>query len=137
MTRKYLVTVAILGLWGMIMAILSTQVFSGKMSAENQSLYNTALVIHLTHTIALLSLTFMNRFVSRSYLNIIYYLFAIGVFLYSGALYVNSTAELTNIILGFMDFLVPLGAIALLGGWMVILFTGVTYQHKKRAIHNS
>lgn len=137
MTRKYLITVAILGLWAMAMAFLSTQVFSGKMTPEDQSLYNTALGIHLAHTIALLSLTFMNRFVSRSYLNIIYYLFAGGIFFYSGALYVISTAELTNIIIGFMDYLVPLGGIALFGGWLVILFTGVTYQHKKRAIHNS
>lgn len=137
MTRKYLVTVAILGLWAMAMAFFNTQVFSGKMTQVNQSLYNTALGIHFAHTIALLALTFMNRFVSRSNLNIIYYLFAGGVFFYSGALYVNSTAELTNIIIGFMDYLIPLGAIGLFGGWLVILFTGVTYQHKKRAIHNS
>ena len=137
MTSKYLVTVAILGLWALAMATLGTQVFIGKMSFENQGLYTIALGIHLAHTIALLSLTFMNRFVSRSYLNIIYYLFTIGVFLYSGAIYVNSTAELTNIIIGFMDYLIPLGAIVLFAGWVVILFTGVTYQHKKRAIHNS
>lgn len=137
MTRKYLVTVAILGLWGMLMAILSTQVFTGKMSVENQNLFNLAIGIHFAHTIALLSLTFMNRFVSRSYLNIIYYLFTAGVFLYSGGLYVNSTAEITNIIIGFMKYAVQLGAISLLGGWMVILFTGVTYQHKKRAIQNN
>ena len=137
MTKKYLITVAILGLWGVSMAMLGTMVFTGKMTPENQSLFNTAIGIHMIHTIALLSLTFMNRFVSRSYLNIIYYFFALGVFFFSGALYVNATQEITNIIIGFMSSLVPLGGISLLLGWMVILFTGVTYKHKKRAIHNS
>lgn len=137
MTKKYLITVAILGLWGVSMAMLGTMVFTGKMTPENQSLFNTAIGIHMIHTIALLSLTFMNRFVSRSYLNIIYYFFALGVFFFSGALYVNATQEITNIIIGFMSNLVPLGGISLLLGWMVILFTGVTYKHKKRAIHNS
>lgn len=137
MTKKYLITVAILGLWGVSMAMLGTMVFTGKMSPENQSLFNTAIGIHMIHTIALLSLTFMNRFVSRSYLNIIYYFFALGVFFFSGALYINATQEITNIIIGFMSSLVPLGGISLLLGWMVILFTGVTYKHKKRAIHNS
>ena len=137
MTKKYLITVAILGLWGVSMAMLGTMVFTGKMTPENQSLFNTAIGIHMIHTIALLSLTFMNRFVGRSYLNIIYYFFALGVFFFSGALYVNATQEITNIIIGFMSSLVPLGGISLLLGWMVILFTGVTYKHKKRAIHNS
>lgn len=136
MTRKYLVTVAVLGLWAMTMAFLSAEIFTGKMTLRDTSLYSNALIIHFTHTIALLSLTFMNRFVSRSYLNIIYYLFTGGIFFYSGALYVNSTGDLTNIIIGFMEYVVPLGGILLFAGWLVILFTGVTYQHKKRAIHN-
>ncbi len=136
MTRKYLVTVAILGLWGTIMAILGALVFSGKMDPANNSNYNLAISIHMIHVIALLSLTFMNRFVSRSYLNIIYYFFTAGIILFSGALYIQSTEDLTNLIIGFIGFLIPIGGLSLIGGWVIILFTGVTYKHKKRAIHN-
>lgn len=137
MTRKFLITTSILGLLGVAMAMLSALVFSGKMSPDNQSNFNTALSIHLLHTVALLSLTFMNRFVSRSYLNIIFYLFTFGILLFSGSLYLTSTAEITHIIIGFMSMLTPIGGFSLLGGWIVILFTGVTYQHKKRAIQNN
>lgn len=136
MTRKYLITVALLGLWGIVMAVLGALVFNGKMEPENNSNFNLALGIHMIHVIALLSLTFMNRFVSRAYLDIIYYFFTAGVFLFSGALYIQSTEDLTNLIIGFVGYLVPLGGIALIGGWMMILITGVTYKHKKRAIHN-
>lgn len=137
MTKRYLVTVSISGLWAILMTLLLTLIFSGEISAEKQSLYNTALMIHLIHTVALLSLTFMNRFVSRSYLNILYYFFTVGIVLFSGSLYLISIEELTKLIIGFLAYLVPLGGISLLGGWFVLLFTGVTYKHKKRAIHNS
>jgi uncharacterized membrane protein YgdD (TMEM256/DUF423 family) len=36
-----------------------------------------------------------------------------------------------------MGTLTPLGGLSLVIGWGVLLFTGVTYKHKKRAIHNS
>jgi uncharacterized membrane protein YgdD (TMEM256/DUF423 family) len=137
MTRKFLITTSILGLLGVTMAILSTLFFTGDMSPENHNNFNTALSIHMLHTVALLAITFMSRFVSRSYLNIIFYLFTIGILLFSGSLYIDSTSELTNIVIGFMGSLTPIGGISLLGGWVVLLFTGVTYQHKKRAIHNS
>jgi len=137
MTRKFLITISILGLWGVIMAILSVLVFSGDMSPKNHSNFNTALSIHMLHTVALLAITFMSRFVSRSYLTTIFYFFTFGILLFSGSLYVDSTSELTNIEIGFMSTLTPIGGISLLGGWIVLLFTGVTYQHKKRAIQNN
>jgi uncharacterized membrane protein YgdD (TMEM256/DUF423 family) len=137
MTKRYLITTSILGMWGIVMGILFTQIFSGEISPASQGKYLFAIVFHLIHVVAMLAITFMNRFVARAYLNIIYYLFTAGILLYSGSLYLISTEELTNIILGFMGTLTPLGGLSLVIGWGVLLFTGVTYKHKKRAIHNS
>jgi uncharacterized membrane protein YgdD (TMEM256/DUF423 family) len=137
MTKRYLITVSVLGIWGIIMGFLYVQLFSGDLSSGNQGKYLTGLVFHLLHTVALLSITFMNRYVSRSNLDIVYYLFTLGIVAFSGALYVTSTEELTNIILGFMKLFIPVGTLLLIAGWMILLFTGVTYKHKKRAIHNA
>ena len=128
MTRKYLVTVAILGLGALAI--------NGNIDSKDNSNYNLAISIHMIHVVALLSLTFMNRFVSRSYLNIIYYFFTFGIILFSGALYIQTTKDLTNLIIGFVSSLIPIGGLSLLGGWIIILFTGMTYKHKKRAIQN-
>ena len=103
---------------------------------RKQAMYVTALGFHMLHVVALLAITFMNRFVSRAYLNIIYYFFFAGIVLFSGSLYLTSTEELTNIILGFMKYLTPLGGFSFIAGWGVLLVTGVTYKHKKRAIQN-
>ncbi len=137
MTKRYLITASILGIWGIIMGILLTQIFAGNLSTGNQGKYITALTFQMLHVVSLLAITFMNRFVSRSYLNIIYYFFTAGILLFSGSLYLTSTEELTNIIIGFMKYLTPLGGLSFIAGWVVLLFTGVTYKHKKRAIHNS
>jgi uncharacterized membrane protein YgdD (TMEM256/DUF423 family) len=137
MTKKFLIASALLGFWGIIMGVLLAQVFAGNLTTGNQGKFMVALSFHMIHVVALLAITFMNRFVARSYLNIIFYLFIFGIILFSGSLYLKSTEDLTNIIIGFMGYLTPLGGVALFGGWAVLLFTGVTYKHKKRAIHNS
>ena len=136
MTKKYLVTVAILGIWAILMLFLAAQVFISKMEVRSNSVFNLALTSHMAHIAALLAMTFMNRYLSRSYLNIIYYFFVIGIVLFSGGLYIRATEGLTNLIIGFTPMLVPIGAISLLGGWFMILVTGFTYKHKKRAIQN-
>jgi uncharacterized membrane protein YgdD (TMEM256/DUF423 family) len=136
MTKKYLVTVAILGIWGMLMYFLAAQIFIGKMEYRDNSVFNLALSSHMIHVVALLSLTFMNRYISRSYLNIVYYFMTIGIVLFSGGLYITATEGITNLIIGITPLIVPVGALSLTGGWIVLLFTGATYKHKKRAIQN-
>lgn len=136
MTKKYLVTVAILGMWAMLMVIFEIQVLNGKITAENMNLYNLALAVQMFHAAALLAMTFMNRYVSRSNLRASYYLFVIGTVLFSGGLYLMATEEVTKLIIGIMGKVSLLGAIILFIGWFVVLFTGATYQHKKRAIQN-
>jgi uncharacterized membrane protein YgdD (TMEM256/DUF423 family) len=63
-------------------------------------------------------------------------MFLLGIGLFSGSLYLISTQEVTNLIVGSIGFLTPLGGISLISGWIVVIFIGVTYQHKKRAIHS-
>lgn len=136
MTKRFLITVGILGVISIILGAFGSHLLNGKISDENMRIFDTALTYQIYHTVALLSLTFMNRYLSRSYLELIYYFFVVGIVLFSGSLYVLSTSEVTNIIIGFMGFLTPIGGISLALGWMVVIFVGVTYQHKKRAIHN-
>ncbi|MEJ2595840.1 MAG: DUF423 domain-containing protein [bacterium] len=136
MTKKYLITVAILGIWAILMLFLDAEVFVSKMDLRSNSVYNLAITSQMVHIVALLAMTFMNRYLSRSYLNNIYYLFTIGIVLFSGGLYIRATEGFTNLIIGFTPLIVYIGALSLLGGWLMILITGFTYKHKKRAIQN-
>jgi len=136
MTKKYLITVSILGMWVFIMILLGIEVFNGKLTPSKQSLYDMAINVQMFQIATLVGMTFMNRYISRSNLRASYYLFVIGTVLFSGSLYLVATEDVTKLIIGVMGKLTTLGAIILFIGWFVILFTGVTYKHKKRAIQN-
>lgn len=118
------------------MVLLGVQVFNGRLSPPSQSQYDMAVNVHLLHTVALLAIAFMNRYLSRTYVNLMFYFFTAGIVVFSGSLYLIATQEVTNLIVGLLDYLVPLGAITLVVAWGMVLFTGMTYKHKKRAIHN-
>lgn len=136
MTRKYLITVAVLGLFLMTMTLLNIQFMIGALSPKKQALYDLATNILAIHTIAMLAMTFMNRYLSRSNLEIIFYFFSLGSILFSIPLYLMATDEVTNIVLGILKPVALFGGVGLLLGWFMVLYTGFTYKHKKRAIHN-
>jgi uncharacterized membrane protein YgdD (TMEM256/DUF423 family) len=136
MTKKFLITVGILGVLSVILGAFGSHLLNGKISEENMRVYNIALTYQIYHTLALLAMTFMNRYISRQYLNIIYWLFVVGIGLFSGSLFLISTQEATNLIFGAIGYLTPLGGISMIAGWLVVIFVGISYQHKKRAIQN-
>ncbi len=136
MTRKYLITVASLGLFSMVMVILDVQFMIGALTPENQNFYDLATNVLLVHTVALFAMTFMNRYVSRSNLEIVYYFFSLGAVLFSVPLYLIATEEVTNIVMGVFKPLSIFGGLGLLLGWLMVLYTGFTYKHKKHSIHN-
>lgn len=136
MTKKFLITVGILGVFSVIFGAFGSHLLNGKISDENMRVYNIALTYQIYHTIALLAMTFMNRYISRQYLNVIYWLFVVGIGLFSGSLFLISTQEVSNLIIGPIGFLTPIGGFSMIAGWFVVIFVGVTYQHKKRAIQN-
>ena len=136
MTKKYLITVGLLGIFYSVMLILSVQVFIGRLTPASQSQYDLALNVHLMHTIAILAMAFMNRYISRAYLRSVFFLLVAGLLIFSGSLYLVSLEVITGLIIGFLSYFAVLGALILMAGWFMILFTGLTYKHKKRAIQN-
>lgn len=136
MTRQYLITVSLLAIFYLTMVVLGYAFFNGVISPEKQSIYDVGLNVMTFHIIALLAMTFMNRYLTRSYLDYIFYLFTFGTLIFAIPTFIIATEEATNIIISFFHDIPILGAIILFAGWVMVLFTGVTYQHKKRAIQN-
>jgi uncharacterized membrane protein YgdD (TMEM256/DUF423 family) len=132
MTKRFLITVGIMGALSVLFGAVGAHILEGNISNSNLIMFNTANEFLMYHSLALLGLTFMNRYVSRSYLNTIYYLFLTGIILFSGTLYFASIKELTGVGLGFLGNFTPIGGLLLLGGWIAVIFTGITYTHKKR-----
>ncbi|MFK5854639.1 MAG: DUF423 domain-containing protein [Bacteroidota bacterium] len=131
MTKRFLVTVGIMGALSVILGAFGTHILSGNISEKYMSTYSTANEYLMFHALALLGLSFLNRYLSRSYLNTIYYFFTIGIVLFSGSLFIISLKELTGFGVGSLGILTPIGGLLLMAGWITLIFAGVSYKHSK------
>lgn len=133
MTKRFLITVGIMGAISVALgAIIGTHILSGNIPEKHMDLFNIANEYMMFHALALLGLAFMNRYVPRSYLNTIYYLFVIGIILFSGIMFISSLKELTGFSPESLSKLIPLGGVLLFVGWIVVIVSGINYKHKKR-----
>ncbi len=132
MTKRFLITVGLMGAVSVLLGTFGAHILSGNIPQIDLDLFDVANEYLMFHTVALLGLAFMNRYVSRSYLNIIYYLFVIGVILFSGTIFIGSLKELTGFSLGGLSKLTPIGGLLLVAGWITIILSGLNYHHKKR-----
>ncbi len=132
MTKRFLITIGIMGAISVLMGAVGAHILDGNIEPKYLSMFNTANEFVMYHAIALLGLTALKRSIGRSYLNTTYYLFVIGIILFSGTLYIGSVKELTGFSLGFLNKLTPIGGLLLIIGWISIVLSGITYKHKKR-----
>lgn len=132
MTKQILTTVGISGALCVILGAFGSHLLNGNISDAKLSNWDIAVMYQMTHTLALLAITFMNRYIKRSHTEVIYYLFVIGVILFSGTIYINSISGLTGVNFGIFRYITPLGGLLLVAGWFYIILTGITYEHKKR-----
>ena len=132
MTKQFLITTGLMGALSVIMGVVGAHILEGNISAMHMGMFNTANQFVMFHALALLALTFMNRYVNRSYTKTIYYLFVVGIILFSGSLYISSLKELTNFGPGILSKLAPAGGLLLISGWIAIILSGLNYKHKKR-----
>lgn len=133
MTKRYLISIGILGATSVILGAFGSHFLRNHISAGSMEIFKTGLQYQMYHTLALLALTFINRYVSRSYLNYIYYFFTIGIVLFSGSLYLLSTGELFGFDFGFLGPVTPFGGVLLILGWITLIVAGFNYEHKKRS----
>ncbi len=132
MTKVYLMVAGVSGFIAVLMGAVGSHLLMGKISPEHMASFNTAVQMQMYHTLAILSMTFFNRYVGRSFVNAAYYFFLFGIILFSLPVYLISTAEVTNVSFGFFSFLPPLGGISFMLGWIAVFWSGLTYVHHKR-----
>ncbi|MFA5417616.1 MAG: DUF423 domain-containing protein [Bacteroidales bacterium] len=131
MTKQFLITSSILGGTAVIFSTISNYVLQGNIGEAHLHQFTNGVNVQMFYTVILLAITFMNRFVERSYLNVIYYLFLIGVVAFCIPTYLLSIAELTGNVFDGLSTLAPIGLLLMFVGWMVLFYAGLRYKHKK------
>lgn len=131
MTKRFIITAGIMGIFATGLLLFSAQILTGNISEKYLMMFNTGILVIFIQTLTLVSLTIMNRYLSRSFLNTIYYFFVLGTALFSLPLLFNGLTELTNWHMPSSAMFI-IGGILLMLGWFTLILSGMTYKHKKR-----
>ena len=131
MTKRFLITIGIMGALSIILGIFGTQILTDNISDKYMNIFTRGTEYLMFHALALLGLAFVNRYVSRSYMNAIYYFFVIGIALFSGSCFLISIKELAEYNIETLQVLSTIGGIFLIAGWIILIFAGSSYTHNK------
>jgi len=132
MTKVYLITAGISGFIAVSMGAVGSHLLMGNISPEHMAAFNTAVQMQMFHTLAILSLAIFIPHIRPSLINSIFYLFVAGIIFFSLPVYLISTAEVTQLSVGAISFLPPIGGISFMLGWLALIWSGVSYlNHNK------
>ena len=107
---------ATLGLLGVGLGAFGAHGLRGKVSESLFSAYQTGVLYHLIHALALLGLALYARATQAS-ITVPAALFTSGIVLFSGSLYAMALTGVTK-----LGAITPLGGLAFLAGWASLLF---------------
>lgn len=125
MNKRIILTAAFFGAWAVILGAFGAHGLEGKISAQSLSNWHTAVQYQFYHTLALLFLSTFSR-ARISFINAAYVAFILGIFFFSGSLYLLSTRTLTGI--GFIHLIgpiTPLGGLSFIVGWICLFFAAL------------
>ena len=129
MNRKFLITGAIFGLLAVILGAFAAHGLKDSISAESINSFETGVRFQMYHAYLLLIIGGFKFFPERS-LNLIFYLFCLGVVLFSGSIYLLTTGSLTGIDFTSFALITPLGGTLLILGWAILLLRFIKLKKK-------
>ena len=115
MAKTFLMIAAISGLLAVAIGAFGAHGLKGKLTEDLMAVYQTGVQYHFYHTLALLLVGILALHAPQLSLNWSGYLFAVGILIFSGSLYVLA---LTGI--KWLGAITPLGGLALMAGWATL-----------------
>ncbi|CAI8431412.1 MAG: Uncharacterised protein [Polaribacter sejongensis] len=114
---KKLTITSLLGFLAIILGAFGSHALKNKLSIEAINSFNTAVQYQMYHTVVLLFVNTYEGF-TKNQKNRISLFFFLGIFLFSGSIYV---IHLTDITAKSIWFLTPLGGVSFVVGWFLMM----------------
>lgn len=119
--KTLLVTTAILGALGVAFGALGAHFLETKLTAHQLGNWNTAVRYQMMHVLAILIILLVPQtynFIPSARL------FLIGIFLFSGSIYLLSLKDLLHLdkLIKFIGPITPIGGIVLIAGWCTLVY---------------
>ena len=120
MDRKIIAIAAVLGMTSVILGAFGAHALKDLLTADKIITFETGVRYQMYHAILLLFVGASNILSAKAKKNI-FYLCLIGVFLFSGSIYLLATDSLNSINFKTIGFITPIGGLLLIIGWIVLL----------------
>lgn len=105
---------------------LKQKLETGIISINSLQAFETAVKYQLYHTFALLAVILLHENFHQKMLQKAGYCFMIGIVLFSGSLYLLSTAELTGLSnIRWLGPITPIGGLFFIAGWVLLALAGM------------
>jgi len=125
MNKRIILTAAFFGLTAVVLGAFGAHGLEGKISDYHLGTWKTANQYHFYHTLALLFLSTFSRAKNAS-IRVSFIAFAVGIFLFSGSLYLLSVRELLGLEgVTFLGPITPLGGVSFMVGWIGLFIAAV------------
>jgi uncharacterized membrane protein YgdD (TMEM256/DUF423 family) len=104
---------------------LKSKLNTGLITEANFHAFETAAEYQMYHSIALLAVVLFADKLSTKLIYKAAYCFMIGIVLFSGSLYLLSTASLLGLNFEWLGPITPVGGLFFIIGWLLIAFSGM------------
>jgi uncharacterized membrane protein YgdD (TMEM256/DUF423 family) len=124
MNKKITSVAAFLGMTAIVFGAFGAHALKKYLTIDQLSTFETAVKYQIYHVLFLLFVsgtTFLNERAKKIILN----LTLIGVLLFSGSIYLLATKNVTGIDFKMIGFLTPVGGLAFVGAWSVLLYNSI------------
>ena len=113
---------AFLGMLGVAFGAFGAHFLKTRLDANAIDVLKTGVLYLFIHTLATLMISRLaDTHPTSRLLRSVCVLFLLGVFLFSGSLFLISTSSLTGVPTPYIGFLTPLGGLCFIAGWLVLL----------------
>lgn len=126
MTRKFLVTGGIFGLFAVILGAFGAHGLKSVLDTATLTSFETGVRYQMYHALLLVGLANFTKLQT----NLIYWFFCIGTILFSGSIYLLSLDQLAGLDFSSIALITPLGGAFLIVGWTLFIFKALRLNYK-------
>ena len=117
--KKLLIIIGILGACAVVLGAFGAHALVPKLSAASLASYKTGVLYHFIHVLAAMAAMILYINTHQRLFKTSAILFLVGIIFFSGSIYLLATRELTNLTVGWLGPVTPIGGVIFILAWLV------------------
>ena len=119
MNKTFFLTGIVFGLFSIVFGAFGAHVLKEMISSSSLASFETGVRYQMYHALLLIALG-LAKDRTNTTVKGVYYLITLGTICFSFSIYLLALRELTNLNLGILGLMTPLGGLLLIAGWFLL-----------------